>query len=338
MLTPLQVGLVEDDALMMAGENGQEAGDEAVTVESVTFGDNEHVRNSDTPKQMIDQKIDRIPPHETTSISYTLVVPMGKTGKAVFLGIDQQSADNGRAEFVGTPGARIALKSQTDAIRGTKQTEPGHARQLLLNARDGESHTIGTTFKFSVAAIPVNYSVNYFKEGLFVNEVGQKVAALIVNQTVNSDSGKPADDLDKVFVSEIVQYEKLTGTLANAKTFNTGYRKTPASQKALPDNHTVAVEFIKADGAVAIANQAFKFKDNRTGAQDVQITNSGYTITKLIEDYDGTWKVKVTKIGNKVTVKVKDKVGDPEAVSEYKSEAGATDPKEGISTKPIAGS
>jgi hypothetical protein len=332
MLTPLQVGLVEDDALMMAGENGQQAGDEKVTVQKVTFGDKEHVRNADTPEQMIAQKIDRIPPRETTSISYTLEVPMGMTGKAVYLGIDQQSDDNGRAEFVGTTGARIALDSQSDSIWGTRQTkDAAHAGKLLLNVRNGASQTVGTTFKFSVAAIPVSISTAYKDDGRFKRKDGTVFAGLMVDMKPQSDSLERSD-LDRIFVSEAVQDKELTGTLKNSPNVTAGYSKTPASDPFPPDRHLTSVDAIKAEGATAITNQVWIFLDNRTGAKDVVIANSGYIITVIIkkDPEDGVWKLTTTKKGDEVTVEVKDA---GKVTAEYTAKAGLTDPKGEISTK-----
>jgi hypothetical protein len=92
-----------------------------------------------------------------------------------------------------------------------------------------------------------------------------------------------------------------------------------------------AMEKKNQDGYI-IANQLIMFKDLRTGAINIPITNLGYQITQRVKKNDeGVWVLTVTAVGKAVSVtKVTVSVFDGKTTLKLSSSAGATDPAKGI--------
>jgi hypothetical protein len=334
MLTPLQLSQAFDDVVLAAFVGGVQGGGGKVTVVAVTI--DQKISAADTPKGMPN----RIPPREKSKFNYTVSDTL-PADKPLWIGLQGKSALNGDASFNGSFGAIRITKSGSFEIAGDagKQTEPGNAGKLFVDIeKDGSTDSVAKSLGFSVAAIPVGFSTTYKDDGRFKRKDGTIFAGLIVDMQAKSDSLERSD-LDKVFVKEAIEDKELMGTLKNSPNItNAAYLKTPASDP-FPDRHLTTVDAIKAEGGTAITNQVWVFLDNRTGAKDFVIANSGYIINVIIkkDPKDGVWKLATTKKGAEVTVKLKDDAG--KVTAEYTSEAGLTDPKAEVSTKkPIAGS
>ena len=97
---------------------------------------------------------------------------------------------------------------------------------------------------------------------------------MIVDQNMDSDSTVPAD-LDRAQQSERIQLVTATGRFAGASPTTGCYVGCTPSP---PDFHGIPGLAGASSPGVITFNQTFMFRDNRTGASEISMTNSGFII------------------------------------------------------------
>jgi hypothetical protein len=245
-----------------------------------------NVRAANTPAAMTD----RIPPRVDTPVAVT-VGGNTKVGGMVTLSIGGASAANGRATINGSATASVAAGG-TVQIRGTTQTTPGNGGNLRLQAHSG-GRLLGQSAGFSVAAIPQDYT------DTFLNDVADPAKrGIVVQDGWVSDSGTLAD-LDQVQIAEVVETTAATGCYSGVGV-NTSPYLPGASFTA--DTHSSAVSTIQAGPGTRVADQACKFKDARTGANDIPMRNSGFRLTRVVTvPSPGHFQLDISKVGAAVS-------------------------------------
>jgi hypothetical protein len=308
-VTPTAVSHAVNDVKLVAMSNGNVVGSQTMTIVSVTLP--QHIRYGDTPDGMPD----RIPPRVNDyQVPITVTPDLGSSGQSVTLFIDSTSPLDGKVDINGQNELAITSSGNV-TLQGTQQTaatDGADASDLSLDVRVHGADTPVRSAGFSVAAIPVNWNIA-FKEAATGNSRG-----IITTDTFSSDSGD-VSDLSAVDVTEYVQkVTPPTGSLLEMGFHAGGY--TPATV-TLPDGTTVLdhfrdktairVKFLDPrnndgiGGGHALFAQVHDFRDARTGAVDIPIPHSGYTITFDIKRPHGSrdWHLTTTKKGADVTVK-----------------------------------
>jgi hypothetical protein len=271
-ITPTADSAAAFDVHVIATQAGATVGGDDMTIVGVTFS--EHVRNADTPVSMT---ADRIPPRVDTPVTVTVTPDLTGSGQSVTLAVKGQSAKHGTVTVDGKATLDITSTGPVN-LRGGTQTEAAaafsapNAGKLTLVARVRGKDTIKSS-GFSVAAIITGVTIEF--NGLIAagGERGIKV-----DTTYTSDSNVLAD-LGAVDVSEEVTYGVGTGVFAGVKGDTSGYILATVPQV---DQHATPLGLIKAPGGTIQAFQAFKFRDRRTGAQDIPVANSGFIITRTV--------------------------------------------------------
>jgi hypothetical protein len=236
----------------------------------------------------------RIPPRVSTMIPIT-IQPDNVT---VTFEVQNTGGGNGNAIFAdgnntysGDGDLSLTTPEASSSASDPSQTTPGNAGNLVVVATIGSTELARST-GFTVAAWPQNWTIT-FNRLLNDNRRG-----FIVNDACESDSGVAAD-LDQVEISEQVQTTSATGVFVGARNSNSGYLP------ALPfstDTHGTPVRFINAPGGQKIANQTSEFRCNRSGVVDRPVPNSGYTISRIVDqDSTGAWQLTTSKVGAAVT-------------------------------------
>lgn len=169
-------------------------------------------------------------------------------------------------------------------LRGTAQTEPGHAGALAIVAKIGDTE-VGRSNAFTICAIPTRVSA------AFDSLITGPERGIRMRLTNDSDSGSIAD-LDQVQISEVVEYRGWC--FGDLEPGNSQY--LPANQNPHGvDSHGLATEVIEravlkprsricaAPSPTMGAWQGFKFKDARSGASDIPVASSGYRILRAAE-------------------------------------------------------
>jgi hypothetical protein len=231
---------------------------------TVTF--NTRVRAPNTPAAMAP---DRIPPGLSFPVGVTIAnwhAPM----LPIQLSVDGSGGNNGTVMVDGAASEDI-VASGTVQLRGTAQTAPGSAGNLVLVARSS-GQQLAASNAFSVAAIPQDMVLSS-STPLTGNTRG-----FVVTQTWSSDSGNLAD-LDQAAISEAVEYISSTGIFAGLGASNSGY--LAASGGSLTDTHGTPVSALTGPGT-RVANQTEMFRDNRTGVTDISMRNSGFVINRVV--------------------------------------------------------
>jgi hypothetical protein len=147
---------------------------------------------------------------------------------------------------------------------------------------------------FSVAAIPEDWSET------FLGAVRSNFLGLKVRCFYESDSGVLAD-LSAVSFREMIQNVRATGILASVRSTPTGY--IPATQAdgqptLFMDTHTLRRSYVRKPGGTEVTAQTHLFRDQRTGAVDIPVTNSGYLILRVVSrDRKGAWTLTTTEVG-----------------------------------------
>ncbi len=245
------------------------------------------IRAASTPKGMPD----RIPPRVDTPVSIGItgwLIPM----LDVTISVDGAGSGNGTVTVDGANSVDLNA-SATVKLRGVDQTDVGKAGGLRLIAKQGPALLASST-GFSVSAIPQNWSTS-FKSLITGTKRGIKV-----DNSWESDSGNLAD-LDKAERSEQVQYGAGSGSLAGkgAGAQNSGY--LAADSSPVTDSHGTPVAFLTSPGSIA-AEQTFIFKDKRTGATDIPARNSGFRLSRDVEEpTPGNLEITTAKQGTKTT-------------------------------------
>lgn len=289
-ITPRANSGVANDVVIKALIGGTEVGSEDMTIVGVLIPTN--IRRANTPAGMRD----RIPPRVGTPIAIQVTPNLTGSGQAVTLAVDNQNANNGTVTIDGS-ATRVLTASGNVNLQGGTQTAPT-AGFSADNA--GKLHAVvqvrgqdtARSQGFSVAAIPVNWNL-----ALDSLVTGTRRGIRVINSWT-SDSGNLAD-LDAVERSEVVQYLPGTGIFTTPPgATNSGYIN--ATLGAITDTHSTPVALLTGPGTVD-ANQAFQFRDRRTGAQDVPAPNSGYRIRRDVFIDGMVLRITTSKTGMGVT-------------------------------------
>lgn len=105
-------------------------------------------------------------------------------------------------------------------------------------------------------------------------------------------------DLDQSYVNEQIQAQPATGSLAGGYFgASPDYYSADLSAEISYDTHALKAGLFNAAGSVTI-NQVHVLADRRTGAWNVAMPNSGFTITQtLFFDGNGVLQLQITKQG-----------------------------------------
>jgi hypothetical protein len=303
-LTPTADSSFANDVHLIASNEGVPLAEDDMTVASVLFP--RAIYNADTPAQMISGGFYRIPPRVATPIPVSVTPDLSGSGQSVTLLTNMPSADSGSA-LVDGQNTENLTRSTTVNLQGGTQTTPGHAAELSLLLDVNGRETI-QSLGFSVAAIPQNYTETFagpVTQANFGDGNGSVPArGLIVSDGWSSDSGVLAD-LDQAQLSEVVQNLPGAGAfLAPANDHVSSY--LPAAQFT-SDTHANSVAGLS---AAVIAHgqsgtlqtlQTNQFRDARTGATDIPMTNSGYTLARTLYTVHGVVYLMTTKVGASTT-------------------------------------
>jgi hypothetical protein len=311
MITPLRVSSAPNDVRIEAVrmEDGAVAGSGALTIVSVTTP--QHIRNADTPDAMVQ---DRIPPRMPSTFPITVTPDLGDSKQFITLAVAGQSDTNGTVALNDGATANLTAPGSVK-LKGGKQTAPSTSRDLsglsaveLLSpafASDRGGGNAGNlrlvvqvrgqdtvqSDGFSVAAIPRNWQFTLNKDltaklNRGLNKKFPRDRGMVVNDFVESDSGNPAD-LSSVYTSEQVNAVISTGVFLRARYQNSDYLRdfglfrNGYSIRDI-DNHVFPYRSIRAPGGRSVVAQVSIFVDQRTGAVNIPVTNSGYFITRQV--------------------------------------------------------
>jgi hypothetical protein len=271
-----------------------------VAIPTVTFSPNQ-VRYPTTPVPMSPH---RIPPRRFWPIGVGLTGHKPPMAPVEIFVEGSGVGTNGTVLVNGGSSAFIAGPMMI-ILQGTVQTGPGSAGQLRLAAKFA-GNIIARSDPFSVSSIPQDYTD--VLSGL-VDTSTRK--GIIVQDGWQSDSGVLAD-LDQAEISEIVEYTGGTGAFAGTTSGkNSGYLSATSLSK---DTHSFAASQLTGPGYL-LSKQVCIFRDKRTGATDIPMTNSGYHIERNLwkPHFWSSLRFKVHKFGQDTTAK------------SYTSAAGAGD-------------
>jgi hypothetical protein len=241
---------------------------------------------------------DRIPPRVDTPVDVTF----GGTpdvSAPVTLFIDGMGGGNGSATINGSPSGSFALSGTvTVKLRGVSQTDPGYAGHLKLTARQ-RGTLLAVSKGFSVSSIPQNLS---FKFNRLVTDsdcsrlklgAGCGDRGILIDYAWDSDSTVLAD-LDEAMQSERIQLTDPTGFILAE------FKKGCYVSSILPQQDFHDLAFVgQGDTGKLIMSQTFMFEDNRTGASEIPMTNSGFLVAHVVTRKPGSGlEVTTTKGGN----------------------------------------
>ncbi len=225
---------------------------------------------------------DRIPPRINTIVVVGIAgysIPM----RPITLSIDGAGGGNGTVTINGA--ATVDLTSTAAVrLRGVNQTSVGNAGNLRLVADQGATR-LAASNNFSVSSIPQNLTMAF---SCLVPDPG--CASVVpgdrrgfkVRHTWDSDSTVPGD-LSQTDISERVETDSQGGSLGSNRLTTSGYLGTGTT--ALIDEH--AVQAVSSAG-FHVLKQTQMFKDLRSGAADIPVTNSGYEVGWFILPIPGT--------------------------------------------------
>jgi hypothetical protein len=225
------------------------------------------VRAASTPDAM---GPDRIPPRVNTPVTVS-IAGYDPAQPPITIGVAGNGGANGTVTVDGA-ATRDMTATGVVQLSATAQTAPGNAGHLNLEARQaGTLHA--TSNAFSVAAIPQNWNVTFLN---FI--VPGATAGIQVSNAWESDSGNLAD-LDQVDRSELVEPKSASGVFNMGPSNVSGY--LPATGGALTDSHGTPMALATGAGT-RVAQQTFKFRDQRTAVTDIPARNSGYSISRTL--------------------------------------------------------
>jgi probable HAF family extracellular repeat protein len=328
-ISPTADSSAPNDVHIIATQGGSQVGEDSMTIVSVLIP--KDIRNADTPADMVD----RIPPFgpaatSITPISVVVSPNLAGSGQAVTLSFLNQSDNNGFAAFENGAQSDTITSTGTVNLTGLQQTAATgffiplgslstlsipvnvgeYASQLMLAVDVRGQETIASN-GFSVAAIPLNLVIS--KPRTYTADRFHK--GMVVDYGWESDSGNIAD-LDAVDMTEVVKTVEATGRLWFAPLDTSTWSNAAGFRPGVYyDSHTVPVVFIRPDES-SEQDQAFEFRDTRTGANYMAMPNSGFIIRQDIYENKHTHKLFLTTT----------KAGAPVTVSGITTDAGLTSP------------
>jgi len=216
---------------------------------------------------------DRIPPRVDTAVA------IGISGFAapmlpVTLSVDGAGGGNGTVTIDGAASVNLSASAIVN-LRGVDQTDVGKGGNLKLVAKQGVA-TVASSNNFSVSSIGQNHSM------VFSSLITGADRGMFVTHTWQSDSGV-VGDLDKTDIHELVEIDSQGGSLSRVTLSTSGY--LGEGTLAFNDRHSSTA--LKSSGFIVL-KQTQMFKDNRTGAIDIPMRNSGYRIGHFITAKPGT--------------------------------------------------
>jgi hypothetical protein len=249
------------------------------------------VRASSTPPEM---KADRIPPRVDTRVAMKL---SGTQDPAfpVTLSVEGPGKGTGYGSVSFSGSSTLDLVATGDVtvkLRGEQQTDKGKGGQLKLVARQG-GKTLAVSSGFSVAAIPQNHSFTFNEKSMMMTGAyrGIRVAESWESDSLNRQ------DLDQAAIAERVEH--------NIKGARPQVPKTSCylrADKVSEDKNALVTAEIK--GALTdIVNQTHMFRDDRTGAANIPMKNSGYIIEHIVQKTGDGFEVVTSKKGAAVTAR-----------------------------------
>lgn len=263
-----------------------------------------HIRGIATPPVMA---ADRIPPRVDTPVS---VVFGGTPNPAapVTLSIDGAGGANGTATINGAASDAFSVAgAQVVNLKGVTQTSIGSAGGLTLVARQ-RGAVLASSPGFSVSSIPQNMSFTFNRLATPADCTALGVTGckgIVVDYAWNSDSGVPAD-LNGARQSERVETAIALGIFAGINLHTSCYLSSVSSQS---DFHTMGVAGSRSSGFIML-KQAFMFADDRAGASEIPMTNSGFITTHSVHPIPGSgvlglfqsYEMTTTKFGARTSV------------------------------------
>jgi hypothetical protein len=268
------------------------------TLQTVTIP--AHIRGLATPTAMTQ---DRIPPRVNTRVD-VVFAGTPDLSAPVTLSVDGTGGGNGSATINGSPNFSFALSgTETVNLRGVDQTTPGKAGNLKLVARQ-HGTLVAQSNGFSVSSIPQNMSFTFAHLATAADCTAPGMAGcrgIVINYAWSSDSTVNAD-LDQALHSERVQAIALTGFFAGASGSTSCYFSSAVGQQ---DTHATGGLAGVSTPGISVHSQTFMFRDNRTGASEIPMTNSGFLITQVVAPKPGTgflgfgqdFAITTTKVG-----------------------------------------
>jgi hypothetical protein len=257
----------------------------------------------------------RIAPGADESVSVSasgLVPPMAN----VEFSVEGSGTAAGTVTINGAAGPFVpaADGNQNLTLRGTVQTAPGSGGGLSLVARQGAIE-LARSHPFSVSAIPQDYT------DTFVSLLTDHRRGFIVQDGWVSDSPGGLADLDQAEISEQVEYGENTGCFrGRAAGHNSVY--LPANQLS-QDTHSRGKAELILPGRL-VAQQMCTFNDKRSGSNDIPMRNSGYILTREVEQKPGGGLVGAIAraMGTRDLVIITSKVGSAATAKGFSSAAG----------------
>lgn len=228
------------------------------------------IRAASTPQEMAD----RIPPRANTPVAVT-VSGSPPPASPITLSVLGSGGNNGTVLINGATTFDLSSSAVVE-LKGVTQTLPHNHLNLTLLARQGGA-IVGQSSGFSVSAIPQNMS------SPFKRLVTGDARGIVVDLNLESDSKEKAD-LDQVENSERIEFTGGTGIFAHSTPNTSCYLSSITPQ--IDTNAQGPLAALHGTGHLT-AKQTFMFKDKRTGATDIPMTNSGFLIN---------WDVKETGI------------------------------------------
>jgi hypothetical protein len=243
------------------------------------------IRAASTPAAMA---ADRIPPRVDTPVAVT-VAGLDQAAPGVTLSVEGASASNGTATIDGA-ATKDLRSGATVQLRGGTQTAPGNAGNLRVVARQSGAE-LARSGSFSVSAIPQNWSVSF--QSFITEGTDPGMRGIRVTNSWESDSGSVAD-LDQAKRSENVEVKSASGCFSMAPSHTSGY--VNATGGSITDSHGSPASIMTGPGT-RVAQQTFKFKDDRTASVDIPATNSGFQISREVKAAGAGFVYHTTKIG-----------------------------------------
>jgi hypothetical protein len=220
-----------------------------------------------------------------------------------------QTDSNGFASFENGADSAVVTSSGVLNLTGLQQTAPADpnnpsdltapSKSMLKLAVQVRGQSVLESHGFSVAAIPVD-----FESSTPAHYETKILIGMRVNWNLQSDSGN-VSDLDSVEESEVVALGERSGvlryilTLGHSGYFTTSFVIHDFDRHLIPK---LLLDFDK-DGGIEV-DQAFEFRDARTGASDVAIPSSGFIIRQDYYEklHTHQWFLTTTKAGAPVTI------------------------------------